>query len=71
MTYKVQTLGGGDLPDGSNTTSTGKTPELNVRMANVQYSAGSIGRGIAAYDASSPPNLHLLLVLEPPSGNPC
>jgi hypothetical protein len=69
FTYTVKTLGGGDLPDGANSTSTLKAPELNVRLPNVIYSGA--GTGIAAYGGGSPPALHLLLVNEIPNSGAC
>ena|ERR1700722_15462649 len=42
-TYHVYDLGGNELPDGDLDESYNKTPEWNVRLANVIYSIPGIG----------------------------
>lgn len=69
-TYTVTDLGGNPMPDGSSSTATLKSPEMNRALLSPNPGkvgiapAGSIGT--ACYDGASPPALHLLWVKETP-----
>ena len=72
-TYTAKDLGGGNIPDGSNKTSTKKSPLWNVRLPSMPYAApNSSDICMGAYDTASPPNFHLLYVTEvPPTVTGC
>jgi hypothetical protein len=64
FTYTCKTLAGGNLSDGSSSTSTSKSPEITAaqRIPEVDYTAASSGSiGIGCYVGNA---FHLLIVGE-------